>query len=114
LEYFTYHLVPVLAPNCDGNFFSLAKFREVRVCYPLAEILSNLFILVYLGEGRREVRENLKGDASYKSFEIPALVTERPVSLSKNVLLTMSMYDYPATSESQLYLTLGQVCKTKS
>jgi hypothetical protein len=93
LEYFTYHLlVPVRAPDYDGNFFSLAKFREA--CYSLAEILSNLFILIYLGEGRREVRENLKGGASYKSFEIPALVTERPVSLSKNVLLTMSMYQW--------------------
>jgi hypothetical protein len=36
LRYFTYHLVPVLAPNYKQHTFSPAKVR--KVCYSLAEI----------------------------------------------------------------------------
>jgi hypothetical protein len=35
LKYFTYHLVPVLAPNCKQHILSSTKDR--KVCYSLAE-----------------------------------------------------------------------------
>jgi hypothetical protein len=36
LKYFTYHLVPVLAPNYKQHILSSAKVR--KVCYSLAEL----------------------------------------------------------------------------
>jgi hypothetical protein len=36
LKHFTYHSVPVLAPNYKQNILSLAKVR--KVCYSFAEL----------------------------------------------------------------------------
>jgi hypothetical protein len=36
LQYFTYHLVPVLAPNCKQHILSPAEVR--KLCYSLAEL----------------------------------------------------------------------------
>jgi hypothetical protein len=47
MAYFTYHLVPVLAPNCKQHILSSAKLR--KVCYSLAELYVTYVYVNLLG-----------------------------------------------------------------
>jgi len=55
LKYFTYHLVPVLAPNYKQHILSPAKVR--KVCYSLAELYVKSVYLNLFGWRGREVHE---------------------------------------------------------
>jgi hypothetical protein len=66
LKYFTYHLVPVLAPNCKQHILSPAKVRNV--CCSLAEpYVRCLFEFIRVDWGVPFMK-HFNGGASYKSF----------------------------------------------
>jgi hypothetical protein len=69
MTYFTYHLVPILAPNYKQPILSSAKLR--KVCYSSLELYVKSAYLNLFGwrGGGGEVHLNLKEDASYKFWE---------------------------------------------
>jgi hypothetical protein len=65
LKYFTYHLIPVLAPNYKQLIMSPAKVR--KVCYSVAELSSDLFIWIYL-DGGMIFMKHFKGGRKVSEF----------------------------------------------
>jgi hypothetical protein len=54
LKYFTYHLVPVLAPNYKQHILSPAEVR--KLCYSLAELyVKCVYLNLFGGRGRRRL-----------------------------------------------------------
>jgi hypothetical protein len=60
LKYFTYHLVPVLAPNCKQHSLSPAEVREV--CYGSVEVyVKSVYLNLFRRREGREVYETHQG-----------------------------------------------------
>jgi hypothetical protein len=66
LKYFTYHLVPVLAPNYKQNILSLDKIR--KLCYSLANFMSDVFIWIYSGGGGAKFMKHFRRGTGYNFF----------------------------------------------
>jgi hypothetical protein len=58
LKCFTYHLVPVLAPNYKQHILSPAECREL--CYSLAEVCVKSVYLDLLGGGGQNFMQHFK------------------------------------------------------
>jgi hypothetical protein len=64
MTYFTYHSVPVLAPNYKQHILSSAKLR--KECYSLAELYVKCVYLIYCGGGGVKFMKHIKGGSSYE------------------------------------------------
>jgi hypothetical protein len=71
LKYFTYHLVPVLAPNYKQYILLPAEVRKVR--YSLATLCHICLFEFIRVEGGATFMNILQGGASYNSFETSGL-----------------------------------------
>jgi hypothetical protein len=75
LEYFTYRLVPILAPNYKQHILSPAKVSKYVIHY--TKLMQNVFILIYSGRWGCDVYETFKGGwggSSYNSFGTSGIV----------------------------------------
>jgi hypothetical protein len=64
LKYFTYHLVPVLAPNCKQHILWPVKVRKISIHW--LNFMSNLFEFSRV-EGGVKLMKNFKGGSRSKS-----------------------------------------------